>query len=247
MSGWAQRRFWRAARAVEEGAGFGVLLDARPLRTPAKTPLVVPARALAEAIAAEWEALDGAIRPEALPLTRAANTALVRVAPRHAAVVGEVAGYGATDLLCHRAEGPAELAARQARMWDPLLDWAAAALGARLVVTQGVVPVAQPAPALAALRARVAGHDAFALTALHEAVALTGSLVIGLRALAPGADDAALWAASRLDEDWQAEQWGADDEAEAAAAARAAAFATALRFHRLARGEAASGGRVDAT
>lgn len=239
MSGWARKRFWRAARVVDEGMGFGVLLDARPLRTPAKTPLVVPARALAEAIAAEWDALDGAIRAEALPLTRAANTALVRVAPHHAAVVDAVAGFGGSDLLCYRAEGPAELAARQARAWDPLLDWARNALGARLAVTRGVVPVAQPAAALAALRARVATHDAFALCALHEAVALTGSLVIGLRALAPGADCAALWAASRVDEAWQAERWGADDEAEAAATARAAAFATALRFHRLARDGAA--------
>lgn len=234
MTGWAPRRFWAVAEAAPQGTGWGVLLDGRPLRTPAKALMVLPAPALAEAVAAEWAAQGDILQPATMPMTRAANTALDRAVPHRAAIVAEIAGYGASDLLCYRAEAPATLAARQAAAWDPLLAFAAEAFGARLAVTTGVMPAPQPAAAVARLRAAVEAADAFALTALAELVSLSGSLVIGLGVL-HGREGAALWPLSRIDEVWQAEVWGADPEAEAAAEARRAAFLAAERFLRLSR------------
>jgi len=243
MTGWAARRFWTRATAVPaptdgptDAPGFWtVTLDERPLRTPARAALALPSRALARAIAAEWDAQDAQIRPDTMPLTRAANSALDRVTPHRDAVVDHLAAYAETDLLCHRAEAPEALARRQAAAWDPLLDWARTALQAPLVATVGVVPVAQPAPSRARLRAEVAAQDAFALTALHDLVALSGSLVIGLAAQRDLRDPDALWACACLDETWQQQHWGIDPETAAARAARQADFRAALRFHRLSR------------
>ena len=233
----ARRRFWEAAAPVAEGGGFGIRLDGRPLRTPAGALLVVPSAGLAAAIAAEWDALDGEIRPERLPFTRATNVAIDRVAPDPGPVVAAVADYGGSDLLCYRAAGPAGLAERQAAGWDPWLVWSARALDAPLVAVTGVMPTPQSPASLAALRAAVAAEDAFGLTALHELVALSGSLVLGL-AVARGALAAPeAWALSRLDETWQAGQWGEDPEAEAAAAVRRADFLRAAALKALAAGE----------
>lgn len=224
---WAPRRFWAQTGVVAQAGGFGVTLDDRPLRTPARAALVVPVRPLAEAVAAEWAAQEGTVRPETMPLTRAVNSAIDRVAPDPAPLVDGIAAYGDSDLLCHRAPGPGALVARQAAAWDPLLDWAETALGARLVPVSGVMPARQPAGSLRALRCAVARHDPFALTALAEAVALSGSLVIGL-ALSHGHRSAPdLWRCAHVDEHWQAEKWGSDAEAEAALALRAEAFAVA--------------------
>lgn len=234
---WAPRRFWSAVRVAELPEGFGVLLDDRPLRTPARALLVLPTRPLAEALAAEWDAQDKLVRPETMPFTRAANSALDRVAPQRPAVVAEVAGYGETDLLCYRAEAPAGLVARQAVAWDPLLDWAAAALGARLTPVAGVMFAPQPAASLAALRDAVDRFDAFGLAALHEMVALAGSLVIGLAAAEGQFALDSLWEAAQVDEAWQASQWGEDAEAAASAALRRKAFLTAARFLALARAD----------
>lgn len=209
----AAKRFWTEVSVVETPGGFGVRLDDRVLRTPAKAELVVPTRALAEGIAAEWRAIEGEIRPDALPFTRSANVAVDRIATDPGPLVAHLAGYGETDLLCYRAEGPVGLQARQAAAWDPPLAWAAADLGALLAVTEGVAHRAQDPSSLAVLREAVAAHDPFALAALSELVTLTGSLVLGL-AVARGALGAPeAWAASRLDETWQEEQWGVDDEA----------------------------------
>lgn len=230
MSAWAPRRFWTSAQAVPATGGYTVTLDNRPVRTPGKAALIVPTRALAEEIAHEWDAQEGVIRPATMPLTRSANSAIDKVAPNLAGVVAEISGYGASDLICYRAEGPRALADRQALAWDPLLDWAATHLGAPLRVTQGVVPVSQPPKSLARLKNHVERLPPFVLTALHDLVALSGSLVIGLRVLHPQADIDALWRASRIDEDWQTACWGVDDEAAAMAAAREDAFRTAARF-----------------
>lgn len=209
----APKRFWTEVHVAETPGGFGIRLDARALRTPAKAELVVPTRALAEAIAAEWRAVEGEIRPEALPFTRAANVAVDRIAADPGPLVAHLAAYGETDLLCYRAEEPVGLQARQAAAWDPALAWAARDLGALLAVTEGVAHRAQDPASLAALHAAVGAHDAFALTALSELVTLSGSLVLGL-AVARGALRAPeAWAAARLDETWQEEQWGVDDEA----------------------------------
>ncbi len=131
-AGWTAKRFWQAATAEATEGGFTVRLDGRPVKTPAKAPLVLPTLALAQAIAAEWDAQTGTVRPATMPLTRAANSAIDKVAPMRAEVIAELAGYGGTDLLCYRAEGPEALVARQAAAWDPLLDWAATALRAPL-------------------------------------------------------------------------------------------------------------------
>lgn len=236
MTGWTARRFWTAARAEQAAGGWTVRLDGRPVRTPAKAAFLVPTRAMAEAAAAEWDAQEGVVRPETMPVTRSANAAIDKVAPQFSEVLDLLAAYCGTDLLCHRAEGPAALVARQAD-WDALLDWAAARFGARLAVTAGVMPVAQAPAALAALRGRLAMMTPFELTAAHDLVALTGSLVLGL-AVAEGrlAADAA-WALSRIDEDWQAEVWGRDDEAAEAAALRHAALRHAGRFLELCRSQ----------
>ncbi|PKP82259.1 MAG: ATPase [Alphaproteobacteria bacterium HGW-Alphaproteobacteria-2] len=233
MTGWKPRRSWAEARAEPAPGGFGVQLDGRGLRTPAKAALVVPSRALAEAIAAEWQEVESVVRPAEMPLTRAANAAIDKVAVQHAEVVAAVAAYGASDLLCYRAEAPESLAARQAAAWDPLLDWAAETLVAPLSTTSGLAHCPQPEASLARLHGSVAALDAFALTALSELVSLSGSLVIGLAALARQAPGAALWEASRIDEAWQEEHWGSDPEAVAAAAEHRAAFLSALHFHAL--------------
>lgn len=233
MTGWAPKRFWSAAATAPAEGGFAVHLDGRPVKTPAKTPLILPTLALAEAVAAEWQAQEGVVRPETMPMTRMANSALVKVPPAFDAVVDEVARYGGTDLLCYRAEAPAALVRRQAEAWDPLLDWADKALGARLVTTAGVIPVAQPEPALVRLRAAVAAQDAFALVALHDLVAITGSLVLGLAVARGRLTPEAAFDLSRLDEDWQASLWGADSEATATAAAKRTDLVDAARFFAL--------------
>ncbi|MFN3936036.1 MAG: ATP12 family chaperone protein [Gemmobacter sp.] len=230
MGGWAARRFWKQAQVTPSGSGFAVLLDDRSLRTPGKVPLVVPTLAMAEAVAAEWDAQDGEIRPATMPVTRSANSAIDKVTPQFGEVCRLLSAYGETDLLCHRAGSPEALDARQSAGWDPLLDWSASDLGAPLIPVCGVMPAVQPAESLAALAQRVAALDPFRLTALHDLVAISGSLVIGLAVLRGRIDAETGWQLSRIDETWQAEQWGVDDEAAAAEAAKRTDFLHAGRF-----------------
>ena len=242
MSGWKAKRFWKQATVEPEGAGWGVRLDGRPVKTPAKSPLVVPTEAMARAIAAEWDAQQAEVRPATMPVTRAANSAIDKVTPQFAAVAAMLADYGGTDLLCYRAEGPVPLVERQRAAWDPLLDWAAQHLGAPLACATGVLPVAQAPDSLARLTAEVQEFDPFRLTALHDLVAISGSLVIGLAVARGRIGVDAGWLASRIDEHWQAEQWGADDEATAAEAVKRAAMADAARFLMLCDGANAAAG-----
>lgn len=235
MSGWKAKRFWASVTVAPEGEGFAVRLDARPVRTPAKRPLILPTRAMAEAVAAEWAAVETEVDPRRMPVTRAANAAIDKVAPQFAEVAEMIAAYGGSDLLCYRATGPEALVRAQAAAWDPMLDWAATAHGARLAVTQGIVPVAQPAEALARLAAQVAACSPFELTALHDLVALTGSLVLGLAATDDTFDPEMLWQLSRFDEDWQAAEWGRDEEAAEVAERKRADFHAARHFWTLAR------------
>ena len=198
-----RRRFYERA-AVEEGqgdeAGFRVVLDARP----------APVRPLAEALAAEWEAQREVIDPAKMPLTRLANTIIDGVADAPAAVVAEVERYLATDLLFYRAGGPAGLVARQATAWDPVLAWARDELGARFVLAEGIVFVAQPPSALAAVGEAIP-RDPWRLGAVHSVTTLTGSALIAL-ALARGALSVdAAWAAAHVDEDWNMDFWGHDE------------------------------------
>ena len=235
MTEWTAKRFWTAAEAAPVEGGYGVLLDGRIVRTPSRAALTLPTAALAEAIAAEWAAQEGVVRPDTMPMTHSANSALDKVAVQAAEVAAMLAAYGETDLLCHRADAPAALVAEQAAAWDPLLDWAATALGAPLRPTAGLIAADQPASSLAALRLRLEAEDVFALTALHDLVALSGSVLIGLAAVDAVLPVEELWRRSRIDETWQESRWGIDAEAASVAAAKRAAFLDAARFHRLSR------------
>lgn len=231
MSEWAPRRFWKEAGVTPApGGGFAVQLDGRPVRTPGRAPLVVPGEALARQIAAEWQAQEGRIDPHSMPLTRMANTAIDRLGGARGAVVAMLAGFGASDLLCHRAPGPEDLARRQAEAWDPLLRWAAEALGVALVATAGVIAPPQPEPGLARLAQALGALSVFELAAMHDLVTISGSVILALAVERGRLGAAEAHGLSCLDEDWQAGIWGRDDEAAQAAAARRAAFADAHRF-----------------
>lgn len=230
MSAWKAKRFWKAATAEAVDAGFTVRLDGRPVKTPAKAALVLPTLAMAEGIAAEWDAQTGEVRPEIMPLTRAANSAIDKVAPLRNGVIAELSRYGATDLLCYRATAPQALIDRQAQAWDPLVTWAAATLNAPLNVTHGVIPVDQPPASLAALSAHVAAFSDFELAGLHDLVAISGSLVLALAVPSRQLTAEAAFDLSRLDNIWQVEQWGSDEDEAATETLRRAAFLQADRF-----------------
>jgi chaperone required for assembly of F1-ATPase len=206
------KRFYKQT-AVDQGeGGFRVLLDGRPMRTPAKAVLVVPTRDLAEAIAKEWSDIPdrGEINVGHLPLTRLAATGLDRVSHQRPRVVGEIARYAASDLVCYRATDPASLVQRQSALWQPLVDWLADRYGARLEVGSGTTFVTQPAPALATLREAVASHGDLALSALYNLTHVAGSLAIALAVSEGRLAAADAFTAAQLDELYQIERWGAD-------------------------------------
>jgi chaperone required for assembly of F1-ATPase len=208
------KRFYREAAIASAAGGYSVILDGRPIKTPAKLGLIVPNAALAAAIAAEWDTQQGEIRPAEMPLTRLASTAIDRVSAQRDAIVQRIADYARTDLVCYRAAHPPALAARQQAVWQPLLDWAVLCYDAPLEVTAGVIPITQPAASLRAYSAAVAAQDDFAVAALHLATGACGSLVIALALIEGRLDAAEAFAASQLDESFQIEAWG-DDEAQA--------------------------------
>ena len=234
MSDWKPKRFWKEATAGPCDGGFTVLLDGRGVKTPAKADLTVPTMSLATAIAQEWDAQDDVLDPGTMPVTRGANAAIDKVRTQRAEVIALLAEYGDSDLLCYRAAGPEELIEKQAAGWDPMLDWAATTLDARLLVGQGVMHVEQDPQVLDRLKSQVGAFDDFALAAAHDLISLSGSLVLALavtRAAVP-VDEA--WDLSRIDEHWQIAQWGVDDEAAAADAVKRTAFLDAARFYQLA-------------
>jgi chaperone required for assembly of F1-ATPase len=230
-----RKRFYQSA-AVEElkAGGFAVTLDGRTVKTPAGRQLVLPTRALAEAVASEWNAQGETIEPASLPLTKLANTAIDGVADRTAEVADEILKYAATDLVCYRAAYPEELAAKQAKAWDPILSWAAERHRAPFFAGTGIVTIAQPPASLEALRSAVAPLSPFKLAALHVMTALTGSALIALAHMDRHLDVDAAWAAAHTDETWQAQQWGEDFEAAGRLKTRRAEFENASRFYNLA-------------
>ena len=230
------KRFYKRTGIVPMAGGHGVTLDGRLVKTPGKRDLVVPSAALAAAIAAEWDAQQGEIRRETMPLTRLAGVTLDRGSIEREAVVQKAAGYAGTDLVCYRATRPPALVARQDAVWQPLIDWATERYDAPLVVTNGVIPASQPAASLAALAAVVAAHGDFALTALHAATTACGSLVIALALLEGRLDAAEAFAASQLDESSQIEAWGEDGEQAKRRAALASEIEAAAQFISLLRG-----------
>jgi chaperone required for assembly of F1-ATPase len=220
------RRFYRQASVGEAEGGFALTLDGRVARTPAKRPLVAPARALAEGLAAEWAAQGETIAPETMPLTRLAHSALDGVAQALDATIAEIAAYAGSDLVCYRATEPEALAARQAAAFDPVLAFAEADLGARFALAGGIMHVAQPEASLAKVRAAIA-REPFAATALHALTSLSGSALIALMIARDATTPEAAWAAAHVDEDFQIERWGADEEAVRRREARWRDFAAA--------------------
>jgi chaperone required for assembly of F1-ATPase len=204
-----RKRFYDKV-AIADASPHAILLDDKPVRTPARRPLAAPSRVLAQAIAAEWQAQQEWINPGKMPLTRLANSIIDAVAAAPEPVAAEVSKYLATDLLCYRAGEPSGLVERQARHWDPVLDWARDTLGAQFTLAQGVIHVAQPEAALAAACAAIP-CDPWRLGAVHVVTTLTGSALLAL-ALANGRlSSEQAWLAAHVDEDWNMELWGRDE------------------------------------
>ena len=229
------KRIYTSVAVEPHDGGHAVTLDGRGAKTPVGQPLVLPNAALAEAVAAEWDAQAKDIAPASMPMTRLATVALDMAAPRRADVIDEIVGFGASDLVCYRADAPATLAARQHEVWQPLIDDLAARHGVHLSITEGVIPIVQPPDAITALRDVVAGYDDMALAALHTLATVLGSLVIALAAADGILDADTAWAASRIDEDHQTERWGDDAEAADVRRKRHADVVAAARFLNLAR------------
>lgn len=224
-----RKRFYACAGMTEAPDGFAITLDDKTVRTPSRKPLTAPARGIAEAIVAEWEAQQDTINPMTMPLTRLANSVIDAVGDNVQAVADDIAKYFGTDLLFYRAGHPQELVAREAKAWDPVLFWAAENLGAHFILAEGIIHVRQPEPAIAAARATLP-TDPWAIAALHLVTTLTGSALLAVSLLLGHLDADQVWAAAHVDEDWNIEHWGIDEEVAARRAGKlvdfqAAAFA----------------------
>jgi len=228
-----RRRFYETATSASTKDGYSVLLDGKPLHTPAHRLLVTPTAALAEAIATEWNAQADVIEPATMPLTRLANAIIDGVAEASSPVAEEIAKYLASDLLFYRALSPRGLVERQAQHWDPILAWIRDELGLRFEVGQGIIHVAQPREALAAARALIP-KDPWRLGALHSVTTLTGSALLALALLRGALSADAAWRAAHVDEDWNMEQWGRDAMAMQRRAYRFAEFEAAAAVMRAA-------------
>ena len=224
------KRFWKSAAAIRAEGGFAISLDGRPVRTPARAELIVPGRQLADAIAQEWASQPEDFDPRQMPLTGLANAAIDRVAPDPAAFADGLARYAETDLTCYRAAEPDELVARQAEHWDRLLDWARGRYDIHFDLVTGIIHRPQPRPTLERLTAAVRALDPFRLAGLSPLVTIGGSLIAGLAVLSGDLDAETAFAATHLDELWQAEQWGEDALAAQARAHRQRDFMAAARF-----------------
>jgi chaperone required for assembly of F1-ATPase len=215
------KRFYTEVSVAQAGEGFGVYLDGRPVRTPGKSVLELPTEAAAALVAEEFAAQGEKIDPSTMPAYRLVNTAIDGVAAAPAAVRDDIAKFASSDLLCYRADAPAGLVERQAQAWDPVLDWAQRALGARLLLAEGIIHVEQPRRAMDAIGEHLAlRQDPLRIAALHLMTSLTGSALLAMAVDAGEIDAETAWSAAHVDEDWQAEQWGQDSEAMARRAHR---------------------------
>jgi chaperone required for assembly of F1-ATPase len=224
-----RKRFYTRAGVVESPDGFAITLDDKPVRTPSGRALVAPTPDIAAAMAAEWDAQQDNIDPLTMPLTRFANSVADAVAGRVAAVADDIARYFETDLLFYRAGHPAALVAREAALWDIPLFWAADTLGAHFILAEGIVHVRQPDQAIKAARAALP-DDPWSIAALHVVTTLTGSALLGLALMRGVLDADQVWASAHVDEDWNIEQWGVDEEVAARRAARLVDFRAAARI-----------------
>jgi chaperone required for assembly of F1-ATPase len=216
-----RQRFYARASVDDAQEGFAVLLDGKPVRTPGRRPLAAPTAALAEAIAAEWNAQEEFVEPMKMPLTRLANSIIDGVVDAPRPVAENIAQYFASDLVFYRAEGPQALVERQARHWDPIVTWARVALGAHFILGQGIMFVDQPEAALVAVRSAIP-EDAWRLGAVSSVTTLTGSALLALALLRGRLSVEEAWAAAHVDEDWNMDFWGRDDRAMERRAARLA-------------------------
>lgn len=231
------KRFYKEVTVVAGGEGHEVRLDGRAIKTPARHLLAVPSAALAEALAAEWMAQEETIKPDTMPMTRLANSAIDGVMERRTEVVSDLAGYAETDLICYWAEHPRDLVARQAHGWRPLIDWAAERFGAALQANAGVMPQPQSAEAVAALCQVVEDLEPFHLAALHMLTTAMGSLVLALAVAERRLDAETAFDLAEIDERYQREQWGEDSEASLRRARMRIDVKTAARFLILLGGE----------
>ena len=229
MRGALRKRFYETASVEAGEGGFRILLDGRPVKTPTRHSFAAPTRALAEAIAQEWNAQKEVIDPMTMPLTRLANSIIDGVAENRAAVAAEIEQYLGSDLLVYRAEGPEGLVAQQTRLWDPVLDWARETLGARFMLAQGVSFVTQPVQALRAAAAAIPA-DPWRLGATHAIMTLTGSALLALAVERGAIAPAQAWVAAQVDEDWNAATWGTDPLVQERNALRFAELQAAARI-----------------
>ncbi|MGQ0742599.1 MAG: ATP12 family chaperone protein [Alphaproteobacteria bacterium] len=210
--------------------GFCVLLDGKPLRTPARADVIVPSKTLAGAVAEEWRTQGETIRADSMPMTRLVNTALDRIAPRRADAIAQMMRFAAHDLVCYRAAHPEDLVARQAAVWDPLVDWIGKQFSCKLEVGTGISHIEQSPKALSALERAVSRMDDFKLAVLHAATTVAGSLVIALAFVEGRLDAEGAFAACQVDDAYQAGRWGRDAEAEKRARRAAGELVAAERF-----------------
>jgi chaperone required for assembly of F1-ATPase len=224
------RRFWKEVAVGAEDGGWSITLDDRPVRTPARAPLVVPTEALANAIAKEWRSIEEEIDPRAMPLTGLANAAIDRVAPERQAFAGGLGRYAEADLACYRSEWPPQLVERQTAAWDALLAWARRRYDVDFATTSGLMHVPQAQATVERLAHAVAALDPFQLAGLSPLVTIGGSLVAGLAVLEKAMTAEEVWKAVSVDERWQLEQWGADREAETALENKRRDFMAAAEF-----------------
>src|SRR6476646_7173782 len=222
-----RKRFYATAGVAETEGGFNVTLDGKPIRTPSGRQVVVPNAVIAEAIAAEWNAQGETIDPLTMPMTRFANSVVQSVVDRVEAVAEDAAKYLGSDLLFYRAGHPDALVAREAEHWDPILFWAADELGAHFILSEGIVHVAQPEAAVKAAREAFPA-DPWSVAALHVVTTLTGSALLALALTRGVRDPEQIWAAAHVDEDWNIEKWGVDEEVAARRAARLIDFKAAV-------------------
>jgi chaperone required for assembly of F1-ATPase len=225
------KRFYVSANVVARtDGGYGISLDGRCVQTPKKSALVLPTRALAEAIAAEWQAQTDRIDPASMPLTRLANTTLDAVVANVAAVRADISAFASTDALLYRAEEPQALVEQQALAWDPILAWAEADLQARFMATRGIIHVAQPEHSLSAIARLADQMSAWQIAPLHVMTTLTGSALLALAVERERLDATQAWAIAHVDEDFQISRWGPDFEAADRRALRWLEMQSAARF-----------------
>lgn len=226
------KRFYKTVAVTDQ---LGIALDGKGVKTPLKAPLVLPNRALANAVAAEWASQEELINPHAMPLTKLANTAIDRAEAERANILAELLAFAGSDMVCYRADGPETLVARQSAHWDPVISWAKSDMDAGFTTANTITHKQQPGEALLVLECRVSNLDKFTLVAVHNLATLSGSTLLALMLAAGAISATAAWLAANADEDWQMETWGKDAEAMVRREARFSEFSACENFLNLVR------------